>query len=976
MPARGAPVLVGREQEMTRLEARWSDAAQGEPAFIVVTGHPGVGKTRLVQELIARCRDDTILTGDCLPMLDGTVPYAPLIDALAPLQDHSIADGDDLRHLLLRGGASQAELFSAVRAALTRAATEGPVLFVLEDMHWADRSTLQVVTYLDRVLRRAVADDPGSRVMVVMTRRSDLADALPGVVDFFAEILRSPLVEEFRLEGLDPSDLTSLLRNVAGDDTDARRLAAIAGRADGNPFLALELLAGGDTELPTGTREMLSHRLLTLSQEGLHVANAASVLGLRCDHELLATVASLHHDDLFAGTRAAVSTGVLVADDDSYRFRHALLQEVTYQQLLPGERALLHKRAAAALVSAGGSPGPIAQHFRRAHDPASALHWYVRAAKENEDRGAPDEAATAYLEAVSIWGSVTDAVEQTGLRRLDLLERAGSACDLAGRFDASADLYDEAGSLDAEGSVVISARLHVKRAWSLFNVGEERRATAAYEQAVALVTDRTPDENVANILTLYATGLIRLGRSAEALDVSRRSLDIARSVGADREIAGALSIFACATDVEHGAKPAEPIYREAIARWQALNDPDELLATYGHYQESLGCAGAVEESIDLARLAAETVRGTFYEFSPRMLVLYSGAAYNAFKLGRWDECDELAALAVPIGELTNLLPFAIHARIPILLARGRLEEAERTLTECSVMTGYGIEFHRQYQEWFSELRLRQRRTADAISAVLVGLDFVASTSEEPRLGRLILLGLRACAEAAEQARATGRPSLVTSAVDEGRGLLDRAREMPTSPFGTATPTHVVTTKAVRAQASAEEFRLIGEDDPDAWLAASDEWAALGRPHPAASCLIRSAYAGAGSRMPKPEVAIRLRQGYEWARDVGAEPLAQEASDLAERARISLESTPTSPSIPAQEATPPALAALTAREREVLFLLAEGLTNGQIARRLVISPHTVNVHVSRILMKLGVSSRVQAAGIAQSLRFDQASAPQK
>ena len=951
---------------MARLDARWADATHGDPAIIVVTGHPGVGKTRLVQELIATCEDGHVLTGDCLPMLDGTVPYAPLIDALAPLQDHSAADGEDLRQLLLRGAASQAELFSAVRAALSRATAERPVLLVLEDMHWADRSTLQVITYLDRVLRRAAADG-GNRLMIVMTRRSDLADALPGVVDFFAEILRSPLIEEFRLDGLDPSELTSLLRNVAGAEADARRLATIAGRADGNPFLALELLAGGDADLPSGTREMLAHRLLTLSQEGLHVANAASVLGLRCEHDVLASVASLHHDDLFAGTRAAVSTGVLVADDDSYRFRHALLQEVTYQQLLPGERSLLHKRAAAALVSAGDSPGPIAQHFRRAHDPASALHWYVRAARENEGRGAPDEAATAYLEAVHIWDKVIDAIDQTGLTHRELLERAGSACDLAGRFDASADLYDEAASLDTETSSVISARLHVKRAFSLLNVGETRRATAAYEQAVGLVSDARPSAEVADILRLYAAGLIRLGRSFEALEVSQQSLTIARGCEADREIAGALGMLACATDVLQGAEASTPLYREALERWQALDDPDELLATYGNFQEALGCAGALADSVDLARRAAETVRGTFYEFSPRIMVLYAGAAYDAFKLGTWAECDELAALAVPIGELTNLLPFAMHARIPLLLARGRLEDAERALTECSVMTGYGTEFHRQYQEWFTELRLRQGRTADAISAVLVGFDFLDGTSEESRVGRLLLLGLRACTEAAEQARATGRPSLVASAVDEGRGLLDRARALPTSPLGTATPKHVVTTAAVRAQATAEEHRLAGEDDASAWLMASNEWTQLGRPHPAASCLLRSAYAAAGIRMPKAVIADRLRQAYVRAKELGAEPLVQEANDLAERARISLEPAATRPNVPQQPAPPPALAALTARERDVLFLLAEGLTNGQIARRLVISTHTVNVHVSRILMKLGVASRVQAAGIAQALR---------
>src|SRR6266542_729496 len=298
------PVLVGRAAEVARLRAALERAAAGEPA-VVVAGEAGVGKTRLVAELLHDAADGGVvaLTGGCLDVGDGVLAYAPLVEALRQLA--RVLEPGELERVL--GGAraelarlvpelggpaaggqaavlAPARLFELLLGVLHRLAGRGPLLLVVEDLHWADQSTRDLLGFLVRNLRAGVA--------LVLTYRSDELHRRHPLRPFLAELDRGGRAERLELGRLGRRELAELLAGILDEPVAPALVGEILARSEGNPFFAEELLAAHleGTRLPSVLRDLVLARVEALSEMAQRVLQVAAVAGTRVDHELLAAV--------------------------------------------------------------------------------------------------------------------------------------------------------------------------------------------------------------------------------------------------------------------------------------------------------------------------------------------------------------------------------------------------------------------------------------------------------------------------------------------------------------------------------------------------------------------------------------------------------------------------------------------------------------------------------------------------------------
>jgi predicted ATPase len=438
-----SPILVGRVEELQVLEAALGRATNSEPAVVLVGGEAGVGKTRLVAELTARCAADgtRVLTGGCVPVGDGALPYAPIVEGLRAL----VGDlgGSAVRRLIgpswpelarllpalgvpqAGGGppdqAAQARLFELLLGMLGRLGEEIPLLLVLEDVHWADRSTRDLLAFLARNLRR-------ERLLVVVSYRSD-EPGTDWLGPYLAVLDRSGRAQRVELPRLDRAETLAQLVGILGAGPPAELVDAVFARSEGNPLFTEELLGAiraGSGELPPPTlRDLLLGRVQALPELARQVLGVVAVAGRRVSHRLLAEVAGLEDQPLVQALRAAVVDQLLVTrpGEDGYELRHALLAEVIEADLLPGERARLHAAYARVLIerpeladaSLAVAAAEVAVHWDAAGEWAQALPARVRAGLAAERARALAEADEHYRQALTLWERVPEPGQPGGL---------------------------------------------------------------------------------------------------------------------------------------------------------------------------------------------------------------------------------------------------------------------------------------------------------------------------------------------------------------------------------------------------------------------------------------------------------------------------------------------------------------------------------------------------------------------------------
>jgi DNA-binding CsgD family transcriptional regulator/tetratricopeptide (TPR) repeat protein len=987
-----SPTLVGRVEELQALESARGRAANGEPAVVLLGGEAGVGKTRLVAELTTRCTSDgtRVLAGGCVPVGGGTLPYAPIVEALRALLVELDASAVrelvgpswcELARLLPALGeldrtsapeqAGQARLFELLLGLLGRLGEQAPLLLVVEDLHWADQSTRDLLAFLVRNLRR-------ERVLVVVSYRSDepLSDRLG---PYLAELDRGGPVQRLELPRLDRAETMAQLAGILGTTPSVGLVDAVYARSEGNPFFTEELLAAvqaGSDVLPATVRDLLRGRVEALPEPARQVLAVVAVAGRRVPHRLLATVAGLQERPLIRALRAATGRQLLVTQpgQDGYDVRHALLREVVEADLLPGERVRLHAAYARALTDwpelAAASPtvaaAEVAVHWDAAGDWAQALPARVRAGLAAERARAFAEADHHYQRALTLWEQVPQPGQPAGLDRVDLLARTAQAAAFTGVPERAIGLLEQAldgvnPTVEPVRAAVLLAQLGLDRQLA----GREADALAGFQEAERLLDGAPPSAERARVLAGHAQTLAATWHTSQAVPYCEQAISVARAVGARATETHALSTLGACLDNLGELDQSIALHRQARRIAEEVGDAEAIVRTYTRLSAVLEAAGQIHEAIDdaregyqrahqfgLARASGSTVASIL-----TALLLFSG---------QWEECARLTAALL---EVDSWYSFHIHTTRGLLLTRqGEFTAARREFDHAERLSPPA----RQWSVWVgrAELALWEGRHDQAATAVAEGLRWIAEQDPEGVPAQLscecYAPALRLAADRAELAAARGATDDVTEAGRRVAPVIAALDRLSSSRSPQARIPVVVGSVLL---ARAEQSRLEGRSDPKQWRAAAVAWERLAYPFEAAYARFRQAEALLTGGPPRPQAESVLRPAHQTAVALGAAPLRREIELLAKRGRLRLEDQADTAVAP-KEPSPAASLGLTRREAEVLTLVAEGRSNRQIGQALFITEKTASLHVSHILAKLGVAGRGQAAAIAHRLGLDQ------
>jgi DNA-binding CsgD family transcriptional regulator len=623
---------------------------------------------------------------------------------------------------------------------------------------------------------------------------------------------------------------------------------------------------------------------------------------------------------------------------------------------LPGEQARLHDAYARRLAAdPDGAAAELAHHYLASHDLVGALSASVRAAEAATAVLAPAEALRHLGSALRLWDRVADPAALVGADRVELTLRAAAAASLAGELQRAASLAQDAAAdadATADADPLRAASAYERLGLHLFDVGRIEDALAARARAVELTPAQPPTRLRARVTAAMAQSLVNAQRPDEARRWCDEALVAARDAGSAGDEADVLITLGM---VEQFDDPAGACARFAAARSQAAaagNRKIELRALYDLAQVTtgLGDLAAARGFFDEgAELASQTGLG----WSRFGILMHRRQIQVRYLSGDWDGCERLVA-AVP--ELVTTLAAAevVAEGLGVLVARGRPTASER-LRELVTLAGTVADLDKNVAVWEAKLATWQGdldRARSAIQRALAAADAIGHFDQSMEGIWVCMNGISVEADRAEQARTAADTATLADALAAGGALLERARaavaRAPQAGLG-----HDVHVRGRHAVAEAEWTRLEGRSDPARWQAAVDAFA-FGNVYAVARCQWRLAEAlAAGGDRDRATAAARA--AHATATGLGAAPLRTALEALARRGRLDL-----GVRLPAQ----PSLAGLTPRELEVLRLLVEGRSNRQIAEQLFISGKTASVHVTNLLSKLGVHSRLEAAALAR------------
>ena len=995
-----SPVLVGRADQLTALNDALDRVRRGSPATVLAGGEAGVGKSRLLTEFSAGARGAgaRVLTGGCLELAHGGLPFAPfttvLRDLVRDLGTGGVAElladqgTRELARLLpeLGGpgatpggsgaageadlGEARARLFEQVLSLLGALAEPGPVVLVVEDLHWADRSSRDLLAFL--VSNQRAADG----VLIVASYRSDELDRTHPLRPLLAELDRIGWVERAELPRLPRRTCAELVAGILGREPEPSLADRVYERTEGNPLFVEALLSrdgGLSRGLPDSLRDLLAasvHRLPEETQEVLRVASAG---GERVGHALLGAVTRLGDEGLAAALRPAVAGNVLVTDAEGYAFRHALIREVIYEDLLPGEHTRLHTRFAEAigadpaLVPPGQAAIEQAHHSYAAHDVTGALVSAWHAAHQAGRGLAQAEQLGMLSRVLELWDKVPDAAQRIGTDRAGVLEEAVQAAwdsweNERGIALASAALAE----IDIAAQPMRAALLLEKRG-TLFHHLSRPDGLADLRQALDLVPADPPSSARARVLQAMADAL-KEASPDEGLATAREALAAAREAG-DRDTETQAFMTVMSIESNRGLGGVEQAL-EAIARARGSAGPvgyRALLRVDIYESHLLEGMGEHARAAEVARNAMARARDHGFARTDGT-VLSHNLAEPLVALGRWDEAGEVIEHALDLAPPPTLRAVLLVLAGEIALARGDVRAAaDAARAAAAFMTGIAYEAQLQLPvvRLQSGVDIAQGRPEQALSVIEEALDRF-EVQYSPRYAWPVLAaGARACAAAGLAGTAARQPALCERAAALLARLAAQAEKLPVP--GPAERAHQLTFFAEAARADARPSPPPEAEALTAWDAAAAAWQEVSQPYPRAAALLRaaeSAIAGGGDRAG---AGARLLEAWRLADRLGARPLGEEIQALARRARLSQA---------ADRAGPPeGRLGLTDREFEVLRLVADGKSNREIAGTLFISAKTASVHVSNILAKLGVPSRGEAAAAAHRLRlFDADPAP--
>jgi len=943
--------LVGRATEFARIADATERARQGSGSLLLLGGEAGVGKSRLAEEGVAGA--DLALRGAAASGL--TVPYGPVVDALRSrlrTDPEALSGcGPLLPHLALLlpelGGAAaeteKATIFEAVRCALVHLSAQRQLTVLLDDLHWSDETTIDLLAALAPAL-------PEMPVLVIAAYRSDGLPRDHRLRWLRNELRRGHQLQELVLEPLDRDGVGALLGELLPERPSPSLVETVHHRTMGSPFFVeemvaalrlrgtlqsgskgLELAEGGEIPIPDTIREAVLVSASELSGEAREAAAAAAVLGQQVDLRLAAELAPE------AGLTELVEVGLLEEREPGRAaFRHALTQEALYLDVPWARRRDLHRRLAEALEATEGPGYEVAAHWLGAGDTERGREALVRAARESERVHAHRDAARAAQRALELWPEGGDEDEEL---REETLERYGRCSELAGELAEAAKAWRElSASREERGDGPGLAAAQRRLAAALELTGDRDAAVAARRTAAdAFAAAGQPAEAALERLAMAdhqrwranygeALELAALAAedaaTAERVDLTARVLGLRGVVEAKggsfeqglESVRGGLALA-----LEHNLTPV------AAELYQRLS---LVLYDGADYR---GAEEALDAALDLCR-----IDGT----PSTEVACVTCLVYVLRERGEWARAGQLSRELIESGTavwVADGLLGAIHA------FQGKLSSARRLLTSSRAVSS-SVRHYNMYVD---------STTALAYVAAGEGLDDEATRRcrellarwEESEDHHYAVWGIRWAA--AHFARLGDRAGTQECAEALGRMAAEAGH-------GDAL--------AALAQAIGELALLEG----DAAAAAEHLSRAvelhrnLAIPHERAQVELRAGtmLAAAGLR---EEALERLSDAYRTARKLGAQPLAsaaaQEVAALGESVAQRLG---------ARAAASADGVQLTRRELEVLRHVAVGRTNREIAQELFISPRTVDMHVRNLLGKLECRSRVEASHRAGEL----------
>jgi DNA-binding CsgD family transcriptional regulator/tetratricopeptide (TPR) repeat protein len=970
--------LVGRARELGELTAALDAIRSGDNRTMVIAGEAGIGKTRLLDELTSHADGVAVLTGQCADEGSGPLPYAALAGLLrgivrtvgpeavvaaagpaagalsavapqlvAPASDPSAGSGQ-------RAGADRLpEVLTNLLAGL---AAERPVVVIMEDLHWSDDVTRAVA------LRLARTAPPG--LLLLLTYRSDDVGRAHPLRTVMAELDRARLTTRLDLARLGVAEVREMAHDLlagsphlqdglargqehghdAGPDAglSAEPFADLADRSEGVPFYVEELVGFLDTDLPDSLRDILLLRYWNLSREAQALCRVVAAAGPRVWHDVLddvlADVTTGVGPEPEEGLREAVDAQVLVTTDIGYAFRHALAQEAVYAELLPGERRRLHAAYARALEGAlvrrarsVAKLSRIADHWWRAGVLDRALAAAVVGHQAAADGAASSTAVALGERAMELWEQVPDAEAVAGLPHHELLRTVAESLRGSTRTARALAVAHEAIAEWPGDDPAGLAGMLSDTALIAGHAGSGE-GPELIERALTLVEPGRDDAVRAHLLMLRARHAMLDGRTEEGIEAATAAYEAGIAIGSPEVASVALNLRGVSRVQRGDAGGFAEIdaARDAAAgAWRGLS------RYYTNGSDSRILVGEWDRAVEIAQEGVTEARRHGASEGSRIMI--EGNVVEAW-IGRgdWAEAAAWYERTVPLIHDSVYTAYLTERRAWLLMWRGDVERAQ---AEARHRAATWERFGRLEEQ----IRSRSRGTQAELellrgepAAALERLSVVVAP-DHPRSPAYDLTSLALSAQAIAELRATGQD------VDDApyRAALAECAHWPTFPVWSAV--------------------FEAELGTGPWTAVAEQ------PGPAPAHLRPYALYREGARLleagDRPGARSALGSAITEAEKIDAGLIVQRAQGLIDRAGLSGRGGPAE--TPAPTAASSAAAGgvpdtLTPREQQVLALVAEGLTNGQIAERLFISAKTASVHVSAILRKLGVSTRTEAA----------------
>ncbi len=848
VPVAPVEMLAGRGVELTTVRRH---LGQGAGGLLLVRGVAGIGKTRLVQAAVTSSAPATTVGwGSCIPLATD-VPLLPMVDVLRSV--HEVDAGQWLKEALaerppymarslarllpeLAPSSSPAadpdddwsghRLFAAVEGVLSALGSLRPFGVVLEDLHWADVATLDLVEHL---LARRVS------VPLVATWRTEDAAVPAATTAWCARVRRLEAVHTLSLGALTREETAAQIAMVSASRSAPALVDTIYERSEGLPLFTEQLVADPDPVLPELLGELLDQRLAPLDEPEWRVVRALATAGRPLSETLLGDVTGLPSAALASALHDLDARHLLrTGRSDRIELRHALLAEAAARRLTAHETADEHRRLASSLAAA---PDPVAaevaEHWQRAGDTEEELVWRIRAAQQAASRFAFVQAAAQWRRALALWPDDVEAVGSPAVRRVDAYLAALDALWLAdaaaGRTVAEEALraLDDHTGRDAADTYRNAAGF----------MEEPDEALRLAERAVAIYEQLPPCPGYVKALATQAYVLDCAGRDREAATLAARATEVSAGLGDPALHRTRLAVQAS----------LEPRLDVALAQIELavgieLPEPDLFSDVYVatiHTHALLITNAAPEEVAAAARPVLRTAAGEEHDTWPLSALRCN--VVTAYR--RAGQVGRAAELLDPRTEApVSFLTWAEHSeRVLLDAVRGRHEAAARRLAELSAVPfDTGLSNLVETTEAFAEAELWGGRPQAAYDRAVDLVRTCAPTDASGWVAGLLVLVARAAADLAASGPPTTREQLLGSVL----ALRDGAVDDPFEPLP-ADPARA----ALASAWTAETLRLAGRATVETWVAAARGWDRLSRPHEAAYCRWRAA-----------EVALRTGHG--------------------------------------------------------------------------------------------------------------------